>query len=64
MITITSRRLEVSLYCPNGWQYGDPEAEDYEGVVRKFWGEEIREFTVFYDGLPVCGRAYQPGVEK
>ncbi len=40
-----------------GWQYTNPTAEDYEHICEYLFGKH-RNFAVFYDGIPVCGRVH------
>ena len=56
MITIISPQSPYFIYSPNAWQYSNPDASDYEFTVKKFMGEKVRDFTVFYDGIAMCGR--------
>lgn len=41
------------IYSMNAWTYNDPRACDYERHAEKMGA---KNFTVFYYGVPVCGR--------
>lgn len=55
-IMITLPDEEEFVATMRGWQYSDPCATDYAPVVEKHFNTENRTFTVYYDGVPVCGR--------
>lgn len=60
---------EIAIICHSntdfilqqtGWMYSNPSVNDYERVVSEHYGNNVG-FTVYYRGVPVCGRVVAGG---
>lgn len=47
----------MSIGHSGSWLFDKPKASDYEAMAEFFFGKS-RNYTVFYDGVAMCGRCF------